>query len=101
MDAFLKNVTWVSGPQFLIQPESSWPVNLEDVHQLPADDPEVKKAVAMNAVLATEEADAVTGIINYFSSWTGLRKAVVCILRLKKQLMAYCQKTCSSVKNRS
>lgn len=32
---------------------------------------------------------------NYFSAWTGLRKTVACILRLKKQLIAYC------VKNRS
>lgn len=53
-DAFLKNVTWMSGFQFLILPESARSGSPEHVHQLPADDPEVKKAVAVNAVQATE-----------------------------------------------
>ena len=92
VDAFLKNVTCVSGPQFLIQPESVWPVNPEDVHQLQADDPEVKKAVAVNAAQAAEEVSTVTRIIKYFSSWTGLKKSVAWILRFKKLLLACCQK---------
>lgn len=53
-DAFLKNVTWMSGSQFLILSESARSGSPEDVHQLPADEPEVKTAVAVNAVLATE-----------------------------------------------
>ena len=68
VDAFLKNATWVSGPRFLLQPESEWPVSPDDVHQLPAEDPEVKKAATVNAVQTNEEVDAVTHMINYFGS---------------------------------
>lgn len=73
MDAFLKDLIWVSVLSFLHQPDNVWPVNPKDVHQLPSDDPEVKKAVEVNAVQAREEIDAVTCIISYFSSWTGLK----------------------------
>lgn len=92
MDAFLKSATWVSGPHFLLQPESEWPVNPEDIHQLPSDDPEGKKAVAVNAVQAREEVDAVTHMIHYFSSWTGPRKSVAWILQFKSWLLSCCQK---------
>lgn len=47
MDAFLKNV------------------NPDEVNQLPSDDPEVKKAVAVNIVQASEELDGVAQIILY------------------------------------
>lgn len=91
VNTFLRNKTWVSGPQFLTQPESVWPVNLEDVYQLPADDPEVKELVAVNAV-QTEEADPVTRMIHYFSSWTNLKKSIAWILRWKRLLLLCCQK---------
>lgn len=42
-DGFLKHATWASGPHFFLQPESEWPVSPDDVHQLPSDDPEVKR----------------------------------------------------------
>lgn len=92
VDAFLKNLTRVSGPSFLRQPESVWPVNPEDVQQLPSDDPEVKKAAAVNAVQASEEIDALTRMISYFSSWTGLKRPVAWMLRFKNWLLACCQK---------
>lgn len=76
VDAFLKNATWVSGPRFLLQPDSEWPVNPDNVHQLPSDDPEVKKSTEVNAIQAREEVDDVTCIINYFDTWTHLRKSV-------------------------
>ncbi|XP_042264714.1 uncharacterized protein LOC121895540 [Thunnus maccoyii] len=92
VDTFLKNATWVSGPHFLLQPESEWPVSPDDALQLPSDDPEVKKAVAVNAVQVREEVDAVTRMIHYFDSWTHLRKSVAWILRFKTWLLSVCQK---------
>ncbi|KAF7659396.1 hypothetical protein LDENG_00298810, partial [Lucifuga dentata] len=86
------NVTWVSGPNFLLHPESEWPVNSDDIVNLPSDDPEVKKVVAVNAVQAKEEIDAVTYMIHYFSSWTHLKKSVAWILRFKSLLLSLCQK---------
>ena len=91
-DAFLKDATWVSGPRFLLQPENEWPVNPENVHRLPADDPEVKKEATVNTVQASEEADAVTRMIHHFSSWIHLRKSVAWILRFKTWLLSLCQK---------
>ncbi len=67
-------------------------VNPDDDHQLPADDPEVKKAATVNAVQISEEVDAVTHMINYFGSWTHLRKSVAWILRFKTWLWSLCQK---------
>lgn len=92
VDAFLKDLTWVSGPPFLRQLECAWPVNPEDVHPLPSDDPEVKKAVTANAVQAREEVDAVARMISYFSSWTGLKRSVAWMLRFKNWILACCQK---------
>lgn len=91
-EAFLKNATWVSGPHFLLQPESEWLVNPDDIHQLPSDDIEVKKAVAVNAIQAVEEVDAVTRMIHNFDSWTPVRKSVAWILRFKTWLFSLCQK---------
>lgn len=48
----------MSGPHF--QPESEWPVNPDDVHQVSSEDPEVREAAVVNAVQAREEVDAVT-----------------------------------------
>lgn len=92
MDAFLKSAKWVSGPSFLLQPESEWPVNPEDVDQLTSYDPELKKAAAVNATQVAEEDDAVTRMIHYFSSWTGLKKSVAWILRFKCFILACCRK---------
>ena len=92
VDTFLKNATWVSGPHFLLQPESEWPVSPDDALQLPSDDSEVKKAVAVNAIQVREEVDAVTRMIHCFDSWTHLRKSVAWILRFKTWLLSVCQK---------
>lgn len=80
------NATWVSSPEFLIQPESAWSVNPEDVHQLPADDPEVKKTVVVKAVQAAEEVDVVTHhqvllILDWFEK--------SCCLNLESKEMAH------------
>lgn len=89
-DAFLKHATWASGPHFLLQPESEWPVSPDDVHQLSSDDPEVKRTAGVNAVKAREE--AVTRMIHYFDSWTHLRKSVAWILRFKTWLLSLSHK---------
>lgn len=46
---------------FLLHPKSRWPINPDDAYQPTSDDPEVKRAFAVNIVQTT---------IHHFSSWT-------------------------------
>ena len=90
VDAFVVDTAWVSGPHFLLHPESEWPVYPDDLHHLSLDDPEVKRVVAVNVVQAREE--PVTHLIEYFSSWTSLKKSVAWLLRIKSWLMSCVKK---------
>lgn len=93
VESFLKNRTCVSGPQFLIQPVEEWPVNPDGSREIPPEDPEVKRSVTVNTIQTrVEDVDAVTRIINYFSSWIHLKRIVCWILRLKKLLLCLSQK---------
>lgn len=91
-DAFLKNNTWLSGPEYLLKPEQDWPVNPEYTSKFSPDDPEVRVSVTVNAVHSSEVSDATTRLISYSSSWTRLRKSVAWILRFKNLLLSLCQK---------
>lgn len=70
---------WLSGPSFLLQNENSWPVSPIAREQTP-DGAEVKKDAQ---VYATEDKStpAVDQLLNRFSSWYRLRKAVAYLLR--------------------
>lgn len=89
VDVFIQNSTWVSGPPFLLHPESEWPVNMEDINYLSPEDPEVKRVAAINLLQVKE--DPVTYLIQYFSSWTRLKKSVAWYLRIKEWLI-FCVK---------
>lgn len=91
VDVFIQNTTWVSGPHFLLHPESEWPVNKEDVNYLSPEDPEVKNVAATNVTQLKE--DPVTYLIKYFSSWTRLKKSVAWFLRIKDWLMSCLKET--------
>lgn len=80
VETLLKNKTWVAGPQFLIGPEEEWPQNPDDPGKISPNNPEVRKGLMVNAVQAEEGMDAVTRLINHFSSWTHLKKMVGWIL---------------------
>lgn len=85
-DVFIKDATWLSGSHFLLHPESEWPIDQEDLNHLSLDDPEVKRVIAVNVVQARE--DLVIHPIEYFSSWTRLKKSVAWLLRIKDWLMS-------------
>lgn len=92
VDAFLKNKTWPSGPEYLLHPEQDWPANPDRSSELLPDDPEVKVSVTVNAMQGSE-VDATTRLMNHFSSWTHLKRAVAWILRFKNLLVSLSQKT--------
>ncbi|KAI9999388.1 hypothetical protein NQD34_018259 [Periophthalmus magnuspinnatus] len=83
-ETLLKHPTWQSGPHFLLQPESQWPVSPQNIGQLSPEDPEVKKIVTVNAVQTKEE--PVSRLVQYFSTWTRLKKSVAWILKFKEWL---------------
>ena len=86
VDNFLKRKTWINGPDFLKEPPHCWPdVPFEPV--LPPNDPELRKGVVTVNVTVKENCDATTYLLNYFSTWIRLKKAVAWLLRLKSILL--------------
>ena len=83
-ELFLKNETWISGPSFLMQEEETWPVNPDNLGELPPGDPEVKVSAAVVSV--EQEEDAVLRLINRSSSWKRLTRVMAWILRLRTLL---------------
>ena len=82
-EPFQRNEMWISGPSFLMQSEEGWPVNPDNLRELPPGDPEVKISAAIGVSTEQEEDDAVTGLINRSSSWTRLTRVMGWILRFK------------------
>ncbi|KAL6470498.1 hypothetical protein MHYP_G00216170 [Metynnis hypsauchen] len=91
VDQFLKNTTWVSGPEFLHGPEENWPNTPLNHTQLASDDPEIKK-VTVNRVEVEENVTPFKRLINHFSSWIKLKRIMAWFLKLKAMLQTLCQK---------
>lgn len=82
----LKTSAWLCGPEFLHEPESSWPKNPETLGDSFVVDPEVR-AVVVNAA-QVEHVSPVEKLIDYFSSWLRLKRAVGWLLRFKTLLLS-------------
>ena len=76
---------WLRGPEFLWQPEKEWPVQPPSFGELSTEDPEVKKQVNACATAITDQAPeaTVTKLLQHFSDWYRLKKAVAVFLRVK------------------
>ena len=86
---FLQCERWLKGPSFLWKEESEWPdVKIQKSSEDLSTDPEVKVATS----IVREEKDnpggedSVDKLLNYFSSWHDLKKAVGWILRVRENL---------------
>ncbi|KAL7881128.1 hypothetical protein SRHO_G00033820 [Serrasalmus rhombeus] len=86
VSTFMKNEVWIAGPSFLSKPEREWPVEPDHQEESMAEDPEVKKSILVNATIV-ESTDAMQQLIQYFSSWIRLKKAVAWFTRLKQTLV--------------
>ena len=88
---FLRNTRCTQGPDFLYGPESEWPQNaadLDDADTELSDDPEVKQKITVASVHAAEEsASTLDRLMEYYSSWYCLKRAVSWVLRVKKFLL--------------
>lgn len=83
--SLIQGETWINGPQFLLQPESEWPQRPDNVTQNLQNDPEVKN-ITVNTITAEEKSDPANKLLQYYSSWDRLKRAVAWILRAKETL---------------
>ncbi|XP_048039585.1 uncharacterized protein LOC125264365 [Megalobrama amblycephala] len=85
-EKFMKNVSWIHGPSFLKEPESKWPKTNHDL-SINVDDSEVKHSASVNLLCAVDGTDAVNKLINYYSDWFKLKRAVAWIFRFKDMII--------------
>ncbi|XP_064647086.1 uncharacterized protein LOC135499946 [Lineus longissimus] len=93
-DAFLNCSSWSNGLEFLWKPMEEWPTypsviaNLVGANNV--DDLEIKCA-AVGAVISVDIEDSasetVRKLINHYSSWSGLKRGVALILRVRGELL--------------
>lgn len=78
----IENKLWLQGPDYLWQPSEHWPEQLRGAADLLEGDEEVKKSATV-LVTKTEEVSKkpVDKLIEYYSCWYKLRKAVCWIRR--------------------
>ena len=81
----LPSSRWRHGPKFLIESENKWPSQPDFTHTEFESELEIKHS--SNTFAAKEERDPTNYLLNYFSSWYKLRKAVVYFRRFQRYLM--------------
>ncbi len=85
VNTFLKRKTWIDGPDFLREPPHCWSNPPSKLILFP-DDPELRKEMVTMNVAMKDNFDATTCLMNYFSTWMRLKRAVAWLLRLKSIL---------------
>ncbi|XP_061159982.1 uncharacterized protein LOC133170834 [Syngnathus typhle] len=81
---FLKGNNWINGPKFLKDLTQHWP-NVPVDLAIPPDDSELRREVQVHATLASTH-DPTSVLLNYFSTWNKLRRAVAWFLKLRSLL---------------
>lgn len=66
-------------------PNYQWPAKQGSV-ELSEDDDEVRKAVVVHRTAVTESTDTMDKLMNYYSSWHRLKRAVAWMLRFREGL---------------
>ena len=83
--SFVKNSQWIDGPQFLWKTKCIETKELNDI-SIPEDDPEVKQVTAAACQIQAEpsyDSHPMRKLINYYSTWRKLTRAVACLLRFR------------------
>ena len=80
VERFLSDERWFNGPPFLHLPKTEWPAEEMKTHDIEAD-PEVKRVA-----IAVVEEDRLDSLIQHYSCWYRLKKAVAWLLKIKQVL---------------
>lgn len=83
---FVKCSEWLNGPDFLWTSESEWPQNPLQSLSLAEDDLEVKRTTVCTVAIQTCHSPT-WRLLQHYSSWTKLKRAVVLYLKLKDYLI--------------
>lgn len=67
-----------------------WPINPDVSGDVSPQDPEIKAAISVHAVQATEQADTVMCFMSHFSSSIRLKRMVAWLLRFKSWVWLLC-----------
>ena len=89
---FMKNLSWFHGPAFLKEPEFQWPGRLDDTRVNEDDDNEVRHTATVHLTDASEDVHAVNKLLNHYSSWYRVKRAVAWFLKLKDLLLQRCRR---------
>ena len=81
----LNKERWINGPEFLKKEESEWPSLPDGFEEADEHDAEVIRPRACYAT-GTQEQSATDRLLQHYSDWHRLRKAVAWMLRCKKYL---------------
>ncbi|KAJ8333724.1 hypothetical protein SKAU_G00410430 [Synaphobranchus kaupii] len=88
---FMKSLSWFHGPAFLQEPECRWPDRPDEL-KIERDNSEVRHLATVHLTHAAEDTDAVSKLINHYSSWYRLKRAVAWVFRFKDLLLLRCRK---------
>ncbi|KAJ8364798.1 hypothetical protein SKAU_G00136290 [Synaphobranchus kaupii] len=85
-ETYLRDGHWLQGPEFLMQPETDWPMLPRVPLVISDSDPEVKKAAVSFATTALQNQCPLTDFIEHFSSWDKLIRSAAWLLKFKGTL---------------
>lgn len=81
---FLKDETWQTGPKFLLETTSHWPV-MPKIESISEEDVEVKRQVTVATIFVKND-DVISVLFASTSDWIKLKYRVAAFLRLKQGL---------------
>ncbi|XP_034081069.1 uncharacterized protein LOC117552007 [Gymnodraco acuticeps] len=88
IESFYSSKGWLQGPEFLKKSEAQWPSIPKELGSLLPDDPEVRKeAIVTSIVTCKMEKTPTSKLLDYYSSWNDLKRAVAWIMKLKTILL--------------
>ncbi len=83
MDNLIESKNWIKGPSFLLKPQCEWSVRPEDSMSFAVDDRELKNISIVNVIGTQNTKEGLECLVDYYSKWHHLKKAVVRLVHLK------------------